>query len=515
MVASAKSTAPETIAVTNPATGEVLREVPNHDADFVAKEMAKLRDASPTWAALPVRERCRRLIRVRNIIHARSDHIAKIISDENGKVVQEALLHDVAPTLHVLNYFIEHGPRILERERIHLAVAKYRRSYVAYRPRGVVAVITPWNFPFFMPGADVSMSLIAGNGVLLKPSEATPLSALLLKECYDEAGIDPNLFRVVTGLGPTGAAVIDSMPDHVLFTGSVNTGRRIGVACAERFISYTLELGGKAPAVVLDDADVERAAQAITWGGFANAGQICASVERVYATPGIYPKLVDRVTDHVAALRVGAPAGNDVEVGAMTFPRQRDIVQRLVADAKDKGARITTGGEIPEDNKGLFYRPTVIADCTEDMAVMTEEIFGPVVPMMKVGDVNEAVRLANDSKLGLGAYVFTRDRERGRQLAEKLQVGSVMINDVLAHAGMAEMPWSGVKESGLGVVRSERGLRELCHAQHVNEERFAWPLSRELYWFPYSPRTTEAVSTFVKAALGGTLGGRVFRRVFR
>ena len=506
---------PESIIVTNPATGEVIRALPNHSPAFVQSEMRKIREAAPTWGALPVRERCRRMAQVRDVIHHRSEDIVKVVTEENGKVRQEALLHDLGATLQVMNYFIEHAPRILSDERLHLALPKYRRSYLAYRPKGVMGVITPWNFPFFMPGCDVAMSMIAGSGVILKPSEVTPLSALILKECYDEAGIDPNLFRVVTGLGGTGAALIDSMPDHVVFTGSVPTGRRIGVACAERFIGYTLELGGKAPAVVLDDADVERTASAITWGGFANAGQICASVERVYATPGVYDELVEQVTKQVAALRVGPPADGEVDIGAMTFPRQLEIVAALIADAKDKGARITTGGEIPDEGRGLFCRPTVVADCNHDMAVMNDEIFGPVVPIMKVGDVAEAVRMANKSHLGLGAYVFTSDRERGRQVAEQLEVGSVMINDVLSHAGMAEMPWGGIKQSGLGVVRSERGLQALCDARHVNEERFSWPLKRDPYWFPYSAASTEGVAQFVKMALGGTVGGKLLRRLLR
>lgn len=510
------ATRPDTFVVTNPATGEVIRELDNHSPSFVAEEMKKVRAASRSWGALDVTERCRRLAKVRDVIHKRADEIASIVTRENGKVRQEAYLHDVGTTLATMNYFIEHAPRILAQERLHLAIAKHKRSYVAFRPKGVIGVITPWNFPFFMPGADVAMSLIAGSGVLLKPSEVTPLSGLILKECYDQGGIDPNLFRVVTGLGDTGAALIDAMPDHVVFTGSVPTGRRIGVACAERFISYTLELGGKAPAVVLDDAELDRTANAIVWGGFANAGQICASVERVYAPAPIYDSLVDRVTRLASQLRVGPPEGGGVvDVGAMTFPRQKEIVEALIADAKAKGARITTGGEAPDIDRGLYFRPTVIADCTHDMKVMTDEIFGPIVPIMKVESEEEAIRLANDSHLGLGAYVFTKDPERGRRVAEQLEVGSVMINDVLSHGGMAEMPWGGIKQSGLGVVRSERGLKELCAQRHVNEDRLPMAPAKDPYWFPYSEKTERGVVSFVKTAFGNSVGGKLLRMVLR
>ncbi len=501
-----------TFDVLNPATGQSIRTLPCHTPEQVAEDVARARRAQRAWAALTVEARGKKLERVAEAIGRRTDAIARLVSEENGKVHVEALLHDVGPTLLVMNYFIEHAPRILARESIRLAIAKHRKSHLAYVPKGVVGVITPWNFPFFMPGSDVSMALLAGNAVVLKPSEITPLSALILKECYDEAGIDPDLFRVVTGLGETGAALIDAGVDHVVFTGSVPTGRRVGVACAERMIPYTLELGGKAPAVVLDDADLDRTAGAILWGGFANAGQVCASVERVYATGHVYDELVRRVTDQAAKLQVGPPNGDGVvDIGAMTWPEQRDIVEALVADAREKGGRVTTGGERVANGDGTFYRPTVIADCNHDMRVMKEEVFGPVVPFMRVQDEAEAIRLANESHLGLGAYVFTKDRERGMRVAEQLEVGSVMVNDVLTHAGSPEMPWGGIRQSGLGVVRSERGLRELCHARHVNVDRVR-PLERDPFWFPYGQRQTKLTRRFVRSIYDGA-ASRLVRKL--
>jgi succinate-semialdehyde dehydrogenase/glutarate-semialdehyde dehydrogenase len=511
--ADKSSTPPATFEVYSPATGEKIRDLPNHDRDHVLREMARVRGAAPRWAETPIAERGKRLEKVAQIIARRMDEIADVVSRENGKVRVEALLHDVGPTLLTMNYFIENAPRILADEPINLAVARHRKSYISYRPKGVVGVITPWNFPFFMPGSDVCMALLAGNGVLLKPSEVTPLSGLILKECYDEAGIDPDLFRVVTGLGPTGAALIDARPDHVLFTGSVPTGRRVGISCAERMIGYTLELGGKAAALVLDDADIDRASNAILWGGFANAGQICASVERVYAMEPIYDELVARISDKASQLRVGPPDEGVFDIGAMTWPKQREIVEGLVADAKNKGARVTTGGERVGE-KGLFYRPTVIADCTHDMEVMKAETFGPIVPIMKVRSEAEALALANDSHLGLGAYVFTQDRARGRRIAERIEVGSVMINDVIGHAGMPEMPWGGIKQSGFGVVRSDRGLRELCHARHINYDRFGG-LSRDPYWFPYSEKQGTQLRKALRAIFGESIGSKLIRSILR
>lgn len=509
MIAKAK---PEsaTFPVVNPATGELIREVPIHDEEDVSLAVQKVRRAAPFWAALPVKERCRRLFLVGKAITRRMDELCGIVSSENGKVLQEALSLDVGPSLVLLNYFMRHGPDILADEPINSALTPHRRSYLSYQPKGVVAVISPWNFPFFIPAADTLMSLIAGNGVVLKPSEVTPLSSIAFKECLDEGGIDPDLVQVVTGLGDTGAAVIEARPDHVVFTGSVPTGRKIGVACAERMISYTLELGGKAPAIVLEDADLDRTTNAILWGGFANAGQICASVERVYATRAVYEELVSRLTAKAKDLRVGPPS-DDPDIGAMTWPKQREIVERLVIDAREKGARITTGGERSGDG-GLFFQPTVIADCTADMEVMRAETFGPIVPIMKVADEAEALTRANDSSLGLGAYVFTRDRARGRALAEKLEVGSVMINDVLTHAGAPEMPWGGIKQSGLGVVRSDRGLKELCHARHVNYDRFGG-LARDPYWFPYSKKTYGQLRSLFEGIFGGKPWSKVLRRI--
>ncbi|MCK6544423.1 aldehyde dehydrogenase family protein [Myxococcota bacterium] len=510
---SAPSDERKTFTVTSPATGEPLRDLPIHSREQVFAEMARVRAAAPRWAALPIEERCARVAKVSDVISRRMDEIARVVSSENGKVHVEALLHDIGPTLLVTSYFAARAPKILAPRKIELAFARHRASYVSFQPKGVIGVITPWNFPFFMPGSDVAMSLIAGSGVLLKPSEVTPLSALILKECYDEAGIDPDLFRVVTGLGATGAALIDAGPDHVVFTGSVPTGRKVGVACAERMISYTLELGGKAPALVLEDADLDRAANAILWGGFANAGQVCASVERVYAAAPIYDQLVDRLTEKAAQLRVGPPDVADSDLGAMTWPKQLEIVESIVADARRKGARVTTGGERVGD-RGLYYRPTVIADCTHEMDVMKAEIFGPVVPLMKVASTEEAVRLANDSHLGLGAYVFTRDEERGKRVAEQLQVGSVMINDVISHAGMPEMPWGGVKQSGLGVVRSERGLEELTNQLHVNYDRVP-SLKRDPYWFPYSAKQTDVVKKALKTMFGDGVGAKMLRALLK
>jgi succinate-semialdehyde dehydrogenase/glutarate-semialdehyde dehydrogenase len=325
----------------------------------------------------------------------------------------------------------------------------------------------------------------------LKPSEVTPLIALKARELYLAADLPPDLFHVVTGRGPTGAALIDGGIDYCVFTGSVATGKKVAAACGERLIGCTLELGGKAPAIVCADADLDRTAQAITWGGFANSGQVCASVERVYAVSSIHDELVSKIVAHARELRQGDASGpQDVDVGAMAWDRQVDNVEKLVDAAVAAGAKVETGGH-RKPGPGLFFEPTVLSSCRQDMDVMRKEIFGPVIPIMKVDSEDEAVKLANDSHLGLLAYVFTRDRERGRRIAERIEAGTVMVNDVLNTYACPETPWGGVKQSGIGRTHSVIGLRDMCEIRHVNHDRVA--LGREVWWYPYKEGTFKAL----------------------
>jgi succinate-semialdehyde dehydrogenase/glutarate-semialdehyde dehydrogenase len=329
------------------------------------------------------------------------------------------------------------------------------------------------------------MSLLAGNAVVHKPSEMTPLIAVKTKELFDASGLPPDLLQVVTGRGQAGAALIDSGIDYCIFTGSTATGKKVGTACAERLIPYALELGGKAPAIVCADADVDRTAKALVWGAFANQGQVCVSVERVYAHQSIHDELVDKVVSLTQKLRLGEPtADHAIDAGSMTWERQVEIVEERVKSAVADGAKIRTGGA--RSGRGLQFQPTVLTECRQDMEVMKKEIFGPVLPIMKVRDEEEAVSLANDSHLGLMAYVFTQDRPKGRRLAERIESGTVMVNDCLLTFGAPETPWAGVKQSGVGRTHSDEGLRDLCQTRHVNYDRLA--LGKELWWYPYSEK---------------------------
>ncbi|HEY7955233.1 MAG TPA: aldehyde dehydrogenase family protein [Polyangia bacterium] len=469
----------------NPVTGEALGEVADLGAAEVKAAVERARAAQPAWGALSIKERCERIGRFRDQVVRRAPELCELISREGGKTRAEALSMEVMLIADLATYFLKRAPKILAPEPIPLHLLKNRASYVHYVPRGVVGIISPWNFPFGIPIGEAVMALIAGDAVVLKPSEVTPLIALKAKELYDAAGLPGDLFQVVTGRGPAGAALIDAGIDYCIFTGSTATGRKVAAACGERLIPCVLELGGKAPAVVCADADLERTARALVWGAFANQGQVCVSVERVYALSAVHDELVDRIIAETAKLRQGDPEkGERVDAGAMTWDRQVEIVEERLRQAIEAGAKVRIGGG--RTGQGLAFQPTVLTECRQDMDVMRKEIFGPVMPIMKVRDEEEALQLANDSHLGLAAYVFTDDKQKGRRLAERLEAGTVMVNDCLLTFGAPETPWGGIKQSGIGHTHSDRGLQDLCQMRHVNYDRLA--MKRELWWYPYSDK---------------------------
>jgi succinate-semialdehyde dehydrogenase/glutarate-semialdehyde dehydrogenase len=471
------------IVSVNPSTGEVLGEVPDLSAAEVKAAVERARAAQRSWGALPVSERAHRMKRLRDLIIQRAPELCDLISREGGKTRTEALSMEVMTTVDLATYFIKRAAKILQPQPISLHLIKNRGSYLHFVPRGVVGVIAPWNFPFAIPFGETIMALLAGNAVVLKPSEVTPLIGLKAKELYDAAGLPPDLFQVVTGRGPAGAALIDAGIDYCNFTGSTATGKKVAAACGERLIPCVLELGGKAPAVVCADADIDRTARALVWGAFANQGQVCVSVERVYAHESVHDELVEKILAQTKKLRQGDPAtGGELDAGSMTWDRQVEIVEERLKSAVADGAKVRLGGK--RVGQGLQFQPTVVTDCRQDMDIMRKEIFGPVMPIMRVRDDEEAVRLSNDSQLGLAAYVFSDDKHKARRLAERLEAGTVMVNDCLLTYGAPETPWGGVKQSGIGHTHSDRGLQDLCQSRHVNYDRLA--LKRELWWYPYS-----------------------------
>jgi acyl-CoA reductase-like NAD-dependent aldehyde dehydrogenase len=376
---------------------------------------------------------------------------------------------------------------------------KGKRLVLRYRPLGLVGVIGPWNYPLTNSFGDCIPALAAGNSVILKPSEVTPLTSLLLADGLRECGLPDDVFQVATGRGPTGEALIDAV-DMVMFTGSTETGRKVMARAARTLTPVALELGGKDPMIVLSDADLERAANAAVYYSMLNTGQTCISIERVYVEAPVYDDFVARVTQKARALRHGAPDGpGSVEVGAMTHGPQVDIVERHVEDARARGARVLVGGR-REGRPGHWFEPTVLADVNHDMAIMREETFGPTLPLMKVADADEAVRLANDSPYGLGASVFTRDVARGEALARRLESGSVCVNDALLNYYALELPMGGAKASGLGYRHGPGGIRKFTQHQALLVSRFH--LRRDVHMYPYRARTSRMLARGLRLLYG-------------
>jgi succinate-semialdehyde dehydrogenase/glutarate-semialdehyde dehydrogenase len=447
------------------------------------------------------------VLRFRDALVARAEELVDVLVRECGKPRHEALLHEVLTLVAVASWYAEHGPRILAPEEPPPYLLKHRRAVIHHRARGVIGIISPWNYPLTIPLGDAVAALIAGNAVVIKPSEVTPLIALKAKEIWDSTGQNPDLLQIVTGYGEAGAALIGAGIQKLVFTGGVETGRRVAAACGERLVPCVMELGGKAPLIACEDADLERTANAIVYGGFANSGQICISVERVYAHRAIHDELVGRVVEKVKALRQGDSSRGDVEVGAIIFRKQIEVAERHIADAVARGARVRAGGKRVA-GPGQFFEPTVLDQCDHRMTVMTDEIFGPIVPFMRVASEEEAIGLANSLPLGLNAYVFTKDRERGERIAERIEAGGVLVNDVFSNYSV-EVPFGGVKNSGYGRVHGEQALREMTDTRLVTVDRVP-SLGRDPHWYPYTPAGYEWFQRGLRALYGH---GGILRRL--
>jgi len=499
MTAIQPKTDASTITVRNPADGRVVGTVPIETSDAVAAKARELRLFQPDWEALGPRGRKRWLLRYQDWVFDNAEHIADVVQSETGKTRVEASA-EPALTATLLDYWAGHAERFLadKHPRSFNPLAVTKKLTTTYRPYPAVGVITPWNYPFVMPVLDVVPALAAGAAVLLKPSEVTPLSAVEFVRGWAEIGAPPVL-ALATGYGDTGAAVIGNV-DFLQFTGSTATGRKVAVACAERLIPYSLELGGKDPALVLADADLDRAANGITWGGMVNSGQVCVSVERVYVEAPVYDEFVAKLTKSVQTLRQGQDDRKVAfDVGALATSAQRDIVQRHVDEAVAAGAHVVTGGK--PTGTGTFFEPTVLVDVDQSMSCMTEETFGPTLPVVKVADEAEAIRLANDSVYGLSATVWTGDKERGERIARQLDVGAVNINDVQSNLFACDLPMGGWKQSGVGTRwGGAAGVLKYCRPQAITSPRIPTQ-AKELLWYPASRRRAKFAMGLLRASV--------------
>lgn len=485
------SPAASTIVVRSPALGAVIGEQHDTSAADVHQAFARARSAQPAWAARSFRERAAAIRKL--VCRLRDDAtVVETLSAESGKPRYEAEVFELLYTLELTRFYTSRtGERALADELRSPRLFPNKRSRVVYHPRGVVGVIGPWNWPLLNNFADCIAPLLAGNAVLLKPSEWTPLTSMRIAQVWRAEGLPTDVFQVVTGGVETGRAVVSEV-DMVFFTGSQRAGHQVALEAATRMIPCVLELGGKSAMIVLRDADLPRAARAAVWSGFAHSGQVCIRTERVFVEEPVADTFIELCLEQVRALRHGAGRdAHDIDIGAMTFPPQVAHLEKQVADALAQGGRILTGGRAGQ-RAGTYFEPTLIVDAHPGMQVMTEETFGPVLPIMRVASAEQALSLTNESPLGLSGSVWSRDLARAQSIARQVVSGSVCVNDVLFNYLCVESPLGGVKQSGLGVRHGVEGLRQFCRLQTVVEDRMVLGLVSgrvaKLLGFPYSAR---------------------------
>jgi acyl-CoA reductase-like NAD-dependent aldehyde dehydrogenase len=480
----------------SPTDGERLGTVPLISGPDVQAVVDDVRGVQPFWAGLPLSDRARYMRRAAQVVIDNLDELSALLTREQGKPRNESYTMELLPTVDALRWIAQAGPGILSGEKAGLPIfLKQKRARHTFEPLGVVGVIAPWNYPWSIPFGEVAMALMAGNGVVLKPAPLTPLIGQRIQWVFERAGLPDGIVRAIHGDAEAGTALVESSVDKVFFTGSVEVGQKVGVACAERLKGCVLELGGKDPMIVCADSNLPNAISGALWGGFANAGQTCSGIERVYVVKQVAERFIEGVVEGARALRVGDPMRWDTEIGPMVSVEQFEIARALVDDAVANGATLHCGGPVMhEDLPGAaVYAPAVLTGVTHEMRIMREEIFGPVLPIVTVDDEEEAIALANDSEFGLGASVWTLDRGRGERIAHRIQSGMVWINDHMYSHGAMSTAWGGVKKSGLGRAHSKFGFYE-C----VNVKTLTWEPSRtrDFWWHPYD----ESLATAVHAA---------------
>ncbi len=484
---------PQAIKSVNPVTG-ALTEYRVPSSDEINATVRDARESFDSWKELDLEDRSGYLGQIRDVMVGELDWIVGEITEDTGKVDVEALMSDVLPTVEIINYYEKEGPDILGREKRKTPFyLRQTESYVEYDPLGVVLVISPWNYPLQLSMIPTISALMAGNTVILKPSEVTPLTGKLSEEIMKRAGLPENVFQVVQGGGEVGSQLIDAGPDKVFFTGSVETGKKIARQASDQLIPVELELGGKDPMIVFDDADLDRAVEGALYGAFSNAGQICVSVERCYVQSGIYEEFVESVTSRTMELTVGT--GRDADIGPIISPHQLEVIEEQVTDAVDKGARLLTEMK----RNGNFFYPQVLVDVDHSMKVMTEETFGPLLPIKRFDSESEAIELANDSRYGLNSSVWSSDVRRAERAVRKLDVGNSFINDVVKNSGNPYLPFGGAKQSGIGAYHGPEGLKAFSRRKSVMVSRGR---GKEPNWFPYTGGLYDVLKRLIRTLFG-------------
>jgi acyl-CoA reductase-like NAD-dependent aldehyde dehydrogenase len=441
------------------------------------------REASIEWSNLSFKERAKHILAVRDMMVEQLDRIVDVIVEETGKVRTEAIVNEALVVSELISYYAKAGEKALAPERVSAGLLFNKAAEIHYEPIGVVGVISPWNYPLTLSMGPLVTALFAGNTVVLKPSEITPKTGLEVVRLFKEIGPYPDIVQGVVGRGDVGQMLVKSDVDMIAFTGSVRSGIAVMTEAAKDLKPVLLELGGKDPMIVLEDANIERAARGAVWGAFTNCGQTCMAVERVYVHEKIFDKFVEKTVDLTKKIRQGQDDKSDI--GSMTHPNQLSIVRHHLEDALNHGAKLLCGGEIRSDLSKPAMTPAVLVNVNHSMKVMKEETFGPLLPIMPFSSEEEAIKLANDSDYGLNASVWSRDKTRAKKVAAKLESGNVCINDVMVSYAIGSLPFGGVKYSGIGRTHGYIGLREMTKTKSIAIDKFGF--KTEIQWLPLKP----------------------------
>lgn len=490
----------------SPATLEPTGELVCANTDDVAAAIAKARSAQPAWAATGIKARAAIIERALQIVLQRQDEIIDTVVGETGKARTDAMSMEVFSVADSLCYYAKHAEKFLKprKRRVHGILGIMKQLRILYKPLGVVGLITPWNGPFVLVMNQAVQAILAGNTVVAKGSEVTPFSAKLAEKILNDAGLPDGVLQVLLGDGDTGAAIVSGGVDKVSFTGSVATGRKVAEACASQLIPCTLELGGNDAMIVCADADLDRAADGAWLGSCMNTGHYCCGTERIYVVAEVYDEFLRLIMEKGKQLRQGQQHGWQEDIGAVFWDRQMTIIEAHVEDARAKGATILMGGRRNPELAGLYYEPTVITEVNNDMDIMLLETFGPILCIQRVAEEAEAIALANDSEFGLNGNVWTKDKNKGYQLAASIDTGSCSVNDMAVSYGIPAAPFGGKKNSGLGQVNGKKGLRGYCHEMPIVIDRFGGKMQNA---YPYSAESAEGMQKlmnflWVKTPLG-------------